>query len=209
MNTGNIGIYKNGVQFCSWFQEPVDQYIYFQKTITTPFPSPEDSPIGNIALHVQRTGEADPVLIMDDFGQKRQSRLRCNIALSPDGNTAIVPMYEMSKEYIVQANLNIGSLELLPFPSDWNDLSVEKWSPDGRWLLFGSTIDDYFWEFFQQSEPSEKAIRVIDSLSSHDWAGDSEWPVYQDGNLTLISLYRLLQVSIYAIHLTVIERGNE
>ena len=154
----------------------------FSKDDYHPFSKPWDSPIGNIALHVQRAGEADPVLIMDDFGQKRQSRLRCNIALSPDGNTAIVPMYEMSKEYIVQANLNIGSLELLPFPSDWNDISVGKWSPDGRWLIFGSTIDDYFWEFFQQSEPSEKAIRVIDSLSSHDWAGDSEWLVYQDGN---------------------------
>ena len=175
-DTGSIEISNDGVQFCSWFREPADQYIYLEKTKTS---------LDYVAFHVQRVGEADPKLTIDGFEEGMEVRSLCDVAIAPDGNTGVMILSNVIQDYFFQANLNTGSWELLSYQPKgkypFHSYFLRGWSPNGKWLLFDSDFDSYFWEFFQQSEPSEKPIRVTDSLNSNGWTGDSKWLVYQDG----------------------------
>lgn len=173
-------VFPNGVEFCDWFREPEDQFVNLEKTISTPYPSPEDSPVRDIAIQIQRLGKKDTISVIDDMGEYTPEVCRYNIRVSPDGKIAIAESSNGDRENIIQIDLQTGSWKLL-FSSK-GDNNVGEWSPDGRWLVRSRYPRDYFWDFYYESEPSENAIPVQDLMNTSAWAGDSQWLVYQDGN---------------------------
>jgi WD40 repeat protein len=130
-------------------------------------------------------GEADPILTIDGFAEGMEVGSLCDVAIAPDEKTGVMKLSNAIQDYFYQVDLDTGSWEEMPHQPggkySFNYYFLIGWSPNGRWLLFESGFDTYFWDFFQQREPSEKPIPVTDYLYSVNWTGDSEWLVYQDG----------------------------
>jgi hypothetical protein len=178
-NTRESRLFENGAEFCEWFRYPTDQFLFLQKDIGTPSPSPEDSLVGEISIHVKRVADDTPSLVINQMLKYTTWVPYCNLTLSPDGKIAIVVG---SDGVISKFDLVNGSWEKLPgqikgerpYPWLW-------WSPEGRWILVSTGGKDlFFWDFYQDQPTSQIPLPVNNYLGAVEWTGDSEWVVYED-----------------------------